>query len=77
MNAAVKRALVPSPTHFGLNLDLGEKVEHISFTDIPMNRAMIALEERYGDDTDKFFSVTGRMWALFHIMHDPAMTEYM
>jgi hypothetical protein len=53
------------------------KVEQIGFTDIPMNRGMIALKERYGDDTDKFFSITMRIFAMIHIMHDPKMNKYM
>lgn len=77
MNAASRKAVVTDPSKMGLNLDLGNgRVEHIGFTDIPMNRALMALKERYGD-SEKMFFVSMRIFALFQIMHDPAMTKWM
>ncbi len=76
MNAASKRAQITNPTKLGVNIDLGGNIERISFTDIPLNRALVALKERYGDNTDKFFNISNRIFAFFHIMKDPAMALY-
>jgi len=77
MNAAARKAIVTNPSKMGLNLDLGDgEVQRITFTDIPMNRAMMALKERYGS-SDKMYSVTLRIFALFQIMHNPAMEKWM
>lgn len=76
-NTAIKKAQITNPEEFGVNINMGNgKVEHISFTDIPMNRGMIALKERYGHDTDKFFSIAMRIFALIHIMHDDHLKKY-
>lgn len=78
MNAAAKKAIVENPTNLGLTLiDENGKVSGIRFTDIPLNRGMVALKERYGNDSDKYFSVATRMFALFKILHDPALGEWM
>lgn len=76
-NAYMHQAHVSNPENYKVNIDYGNgKVDQIGFTDIPMNRGMIALKERYGHDTLKFFSITMRIWAMFHIMHDPNMKKY-
>ncbi len=77
MNAASGKAIVTNPSKTRLNIDLGNgKVEQIGFTDIPINRAMMAITERYGN-SDKNYFVSMRMFALFHIMHNPAMNKWM
>ncbi|MCL4559871.1 MAG: hypothetical protein M1281_04545 [Chloroflexi bacterium] len=75
-NVATQKAQVTNPTDMGLNLDFGDgRVDHITFTDIPMNRMMIALKERYEDDPDKMYSISMRIFALFKIMHDPTVAD--
>jgi hypothetical protein len=76
-NAALKKAQVDNPEKFGAIFDFGNgKVEEIRFTDIPMNRGMIALKERYGDDQDKFFSIVLRIQSLFKIYQDGVVEKY-
>jgi len=76
-NTYMNEAKIDKPSKFGVNLDYGNgKVDHIRFTDIPMNRGMIALKERYGHDTNKFFSISMRIFAFIHIMHEERLKKY-
>jgi len=77
-NAALNIAKIENPNEFGFGFKSGDgKVNNYSFTDIPFNRGMFALKERYGDDQDKFFSIVVRTQALFKIMHDEKIKKYM
>ena len=77
-NTALKIAKIENPNEFGFVFESGDgSVKNYSFTDIPFNRGMFALKERYGDDQDKFFSIVVRTQALFKIMHDEKIKKYM
>jgi hypothetical protein len=78
MNASIGKAIVENPSKRRLSIvDDDGKVSHIHFTDIPMNRILMAIQERYEDDTDKYFSVAMRIFELFSIMHKPEMAKWM
>lgn len=76
VNAAAKRAKVTNPSKLGVNIELGDSIERISFADSPLNRALVALKERYFDDSDKFINISRRIFALFDILRHPAMAAY-
>ena len=77
-NAALKKAKVDNPQDYGATFDFGNgKIERIAFTDIPLNRGMIALKERYGDDQDKFFSIVLRIQSLFKLYQDKNVEKYL
>ena len=72
-NAASHHAIVTNPSTLGLRLDLGKgEVEEIWFTDIPENRMMSALKERYGHNTAKFASACARTMALEKLPTEPS-----
>lgn len=77
-NAALNIAKIKNPNEYGFGFETGDgNVENYGFTDIPLNRGMFALKERYGDDQDKLFSMIFRIQALFKIMHDEQIKKYM
>ena len=76
-NAASNNATVTNPSDLGINLDLGNgQVKGIQFSDIPMNRMMVALKERYGHEPTKFYSACFRTWSLINIAHRPELSEW-
>ena len=77
MNAASGNAITDDPTKMGVNLlDEDGSVSKIRFADIPMNRAMLALKERFAGDSDMFASAATRMFALGNIFEDPRFYKW-
>jgi hypothetical protein len=67
--AASYKMPTPSPTKFGLALTENDgTVMNIRFTDIPLNRGMLAIREHCGGDPSKFFSLAFRLFALGSIL---------
>ena len=77
MNAARGEAHLDSPTKQKLNIrEDGGNISQIVFTDHPTNRVIFAIKERYRGDTDKFFSVATRIFAIGNILRDPSMSKW-
>ncbi len=61
---------VNNPEQFGINLvdEEEESVKEIRFTDIPINRALLAVKKHFGDDTDSFQNFAMRFFAMFPVL---------
>lgn len=77
MNAASGNAITDDPTKAGINLvEENGSVSELRFTDIPMNRAMLALKERFAGDSAMFSSAATRMFALGKVLEDPRLSKW-
>lgn len=60
------------PRAYGVNLQEGDgSVSRLVLTDIPENRAAIAVKQHFGEEYEKFQSFMWRFFALIDILHDP------
>jgi hypothetical protein len=76
MNAYTGDAKVEDASKRGLNIvDDDGSVTEIRFTDIPMNRMMTALLERFGANS-QCASATGRIWALLDLLRNDQLKDW-
>ena len=69
---------VENPEQYGVNLvddDSGE-VTGLRFTDNPMNRAIFAVKQHFGDDHQQLLNFTMRFFALMDIFRKNAVAEW-
>ena len=77
MLAGAKKISSPDPTKYGLSIKMSDgTVQHLSPTDIPMNRAALAIREEYGNDLDMFKSIMFRIMALMKILQEGRLRKW-
>jgi hypothetical protein len=57
-----------SPADFRLLLEDDGEVQEVQFADAPINRAVLALAEHFKGDSQQYYRVSFRMFALWRIM---------
>lgn len=68
-----------NPERFGVTLvdeELGEETR-IRFTDQPINRAILALKKNCGNDSEMYFNVTMRFFAMLTILKCEELKSWM
>ena len=70
--------VVENPEQFGINLidEEEDKISEIRFTDNPLNRAMFALKEHFGEGNEMFKNFSMRFFAMFPIMRSEEVKEW-
>ena len=61
----------PSSLPIRIQGDEIDEAINLRFTDVPFNKAMMAVKQNCGRDKGKFFSVITRIWALAEIFRNP------
>ena len=75
--AASYRMPMESPTKQGLNIEMSDgTVQRLAFTDIPMNRAAMAIRDHFAPDMETARAAMMRWMALIRISSSEKMTRW-
>lgn len=65
-----------NPEGYGLTIEFDDgEASHVSFTDIPANRAMFAIKKEFGGGA-KFYALASRIYALQAVILDDRFQQY-
>lgn len=74
--AAFLKGPTENPEGYGLTIEFDDgEANHISFTDIPANRAMFAIKKEFGGGA-KFYALSSRVYALQAVILDARFQQY-
>lgn len=77
MNAASGRAIIADPSDLRLGFrGIDGGIHEIRFTDTVLARITIAMKERYGDNTEKYVSASGRIFALLRLLQSGELSDW-